>query len=155
MSSNSRFVEEAGVLWFTISLGAAAQVVINERCQVPHKNCISSTLKDSLQSLMILFVETKSLAWTARLTKPNSWGHRTIWCVFLNRFPARNISSRPAKKSPSNPCKKKHIGPVNFCQWPKMAQYGPNMTPGVPKWPKMTQNDKKDTQNDPKWPQMT
>ena len=49
----SRFVEEAGVLWFTISLGAAVQVVIDERCQVPHKNhwpwgvCISSTLKDS------------------------------------------------------------------------------------------------------------
>ena len=50
----SHFVEEAGVLWFTISLGAAVQMVIEERCQVPHKNhwpwgvCISSSLKDNL-----------------------------------------------------------------------------------------------------------
>ena len=72
----SHFVEEAGILWFTISLGAAVQVVIDERCQVPHKNhwpwgvCISSTLKDFLQSL-ILFVETNSLAQTAWLGWPN------------------------------------------------------------------------------------
>ena len=60
----SHFVEEAGILWFTISLGAAVQVVIDERCQVPHLShwhwgvCISSTLKDSLQSLIILFVSS-------------------------------------------------------------------------------------------------